>query len=55
MEESNFSEKTYISAVARILGTPTRGTHSLENKTQRSIIAMLLVIWGIQNIRLLKI
>jgi hypothetical protein len=55
MEETNFSGKTYISAVARILGTPMRGTHSLENKTQRSIVALLLGILGKQNILFLKI
>ena len=55
MEETNLSGKSYISAVARILGTPTRRTQSFEEKTQRSIIALLLVIWGIQNILVLKI
>jgi len=55
MVETNFSGKTYITAVARILGTLKRGTHSLENKTQRSIIALLLGIWGIQSIVFLKV
>jgi len=55
MEERNFSAKSYISAVAKILGTPTRRTHSLENKTQRSITVLLLGIWGIKNIIFLQL
>jgi hypothetical protein len=49
MEETNCSGETYTSAVARILGTPARETGSLENKTQLSIIAMLLGMWGMKT------
>ena len=55
MEETNFSGKSYISTVARILATPMRVTYSLENNNQRSITALLLGIWGIQNTRFLKL